>query len=163
MSATTPLGEGQIGRAQLAGPYGYRVTRAAAVVPQTATGSIYTVRGGRCAIYLVGMFTVAASATATNLTVVNTTSGAAADRGATTNLSSATAIASTAIGSSLTLANTVGGALAIGAGAVIMQTVPHVVNIGTIDLTTSASNATATIKWQLYFVPLEGGAFITAA
>jgi hypothetical protein len=95
--------------------------------------------------------------------VVNTTSGAAADRGATTNLSSATAIASTAIGSSLTLANTVGGALAIGAGAVIMQTVPHVVNIGTIDLTTSASNATATIKWQLYFVPLEGGAFITAA
>lgn len=163
MSATTPLGEGQIGRAQLAGPFGYRVPRAAAVVPQTATASIYTVRGGRCLVYLVGLFTAAASATATNLTVVNTTTGAAADRGATTNLSSATAITSTAIGSMIALANTVGGALAVGAGAVVMQTVPHIVNIGTIDLTTSASNATAAIRWTLFFIPLEGGAFVTLA
>ena len=163
MSANTPFGEGQIGRAQTVGNYGFRLSRAGALVPQTATASIYTVRGGRCAIYLVGMFTVAANGTATNLTVTNTTTGAAIDRGATTNLSSATAITSTAIGSSLTLANTVGGALAIGAGAVVMQTVPHVVNIGTIDLTTSASNATAQIKWQLFYIPLEGGAFVTLA
>lgn len=163
MSAVTPLGEGQIGRALTVGPYGYRLTRAAAVVPQTATASIFTVRGGRCAIFLVGQFAAAASGTATNLTVTNTTSGAAADRGATANLSSATAIASTAIGSMITLANTVGGALAIGAGAVIMQTVPHIVNIGTIDLTTSANNATASIKWVLYYIPLEGGANVTLA
>jgi hypothetical protein len=145
------------------GPLGIRVVRQAAIVPQTATGSIFRVNGGRCAIYLAGKFAAAASATVTTLTVTNTTSGAAADRGATTNLSSATAITSQAIGSNVTLANTVGGALLLATGAIIMQTVPHVVEIGTIDLTTSASNATASIKWVLYYLPIDQGAFVNTA
>jgi hypothetical protein len=97
------------------------------------------------------------------LTVVNTTSGAAADRGATTSLSSATAITSAAIGSSVTLGATVGAALTIGAGAVIWNLTPHVVNIGTIDLTTSASNATASIRWVLYYIPLDANSFVNTA
>jgi hypothetical protein len=146
-----------------AGPFGVRVQRAAALVPQTATGSIFRVNGGRCAIYLLGIFAAAASATVTNLTIVNTTSGAAADRGATTSLSSATAITSAAIGSSVTLGATVGAALTIGAGAIIWNLTPHIVNIGTIDLTTSASNATASIRWLLWYIGLDPQAFINTA
>jgi hypothetical protein len=135
-----------------------RVARAAAALPQTATGSIFVVRGGRVAIMLFGFLTVAADGTVTTLTVVNTTTGAAADRGATTNLSSATAITSLAIGTLLALANTVGGAIQTAAGALIMPTLEHIVNIGTIDLTTSASNAAARVRWVCLWRPIDVGA-----
>ncbi|HEX6537472.1 MAG TPA: hypothetical protein VF041_23020 [Gemmatimonadaceae bacterium] len=146
-----------------AGPFGIRVARPTAALPQTGTASIYRVSGGRCAIYLVGMFTAAADATVTTLQVVNTTTGAAADRGATTNLSSATAITSSPIGASLALANTVGGALNTAGGAIVMQMTPHLANIGTIDLTTSASNAAARVRWVLYYVPIDIGAYVSVA
>lgn len=162
MSAN-PLGAGYPGHPANAAPQlGMRVPRAAAVVPQTATGSLYRVNGGACVIYLIGRFTAAASGTATNLTVVNTTAGASATTGATTNLSSATAITSAAIGSLVSLGATVGAALTIGAGAILLPAAGQIVNPGTIDLTTSASNATATIGWVLYYVPLVGGAYVNA-
>lgn len=135
-----------------------RVVRAAAALPQTATGSIFVVRGGRVAIKLYGFFTAAADATVTTLTVVNTTTGAAADRGASTNLSSATAIASIAIGAMLALGASVGAALATSSGALGEQTTRHVVNIGTIDLTTSASNAAARLRWVCLWIPIDVGA-----
>jgi hypothetical protein len=135
-----------------------RVARATAALPQTATGSILVVRGGRVAIMLFGFFTVAADGTVTTLAVANTTTGAAADRGATTTLGAATAITSQAIGSIVALGNTVGAALALAAGALIMPTLEHVVNIGTIDLTTSASNAAARVRWVCLWRPIDVGA-----
>lgn len=162
MSASTPLGEGAgPGRMTVPGALGYRVVRQSAVLPATTTGSIFRVNGGRVALYvLLGRFTVAADGTATNLTVVNTVPIAA--NGATTNLTSASAITSLALGSSLTLPATVGGALVIGTGAVALPMTPLIVNPGTIDLTTSATNA-GQVRWVAYYVPLEGGASITAA
>ncbi len=162
MSATNPFGEGTIGRAAAPGALGFRVVRQPALLPQTATGTIFRVNGGRVALYLLlGRFTVAANATATNLTVVNTVPVAA--NGATTGLTSATAITSQALGSSAALPAAVGGALILGTGAVAAPTNPLIVNPGTIDLTTSASNATAAMGWVVYYVPLDGGASVTAA
>lgn len=159
----TRLGQGYPGHMPAGAPQlGQLVAKAATLVPQTATASIFRVNGGPCVIYLLGRFTVAASGTATNLTVANTTGGAAADRGANTNLSSATAITSAAIGSLVQLGATVGAALTVGAGAILLPAAGMIVNPGTIDLTTSASNATATIAWSLYFVPLAGSAYVNA-
>ena len=137
-----------------------RIERATAALPQTAQSALFTVRGGAILVHaLVGRFTAAASATATNLTIVaNPTTGADV------NLSAALAIASLAVGHTVALGATVGAALGSNASGVVL--VPTyggaiMVPVGTIDALTSASNATARVEWMMLWTALDENAAVS--
>lgn len=139
---------------------GPRVNRAAAALPQTATGTIFTITGGQVLVTsLIGTVTVATGATATTLKIVSTpTVGTAAD------LTTAVSVASKEVGTIIALNVAVGGALTVATagGAAIPAPGQLVLNAGTIQLTTSASN-TGSVKWSITYVPLDDGASISAA
>ena len=140
---------------------GTKVDRATATLPQTATGSIFTVSGGRILVTgLLGEVTTAIGATATTVTVVSTpTTGTA------TTLASATAVTSKEVGAQATLPLTSGGALVVangGGGGQFPGHSPYIVPIGNIQITTSAST-TGSMKWSLTYVPLDDNATVVAA
>ena len=139
---------------------GQRVTRAAALQPQTGQAAIFNVVGGKVMVTtLVGEVVVATPATANTLKVTgNPTSGTDVD------WSSATSTASKEVGSIITLGVTAGAALVVanaGGGNATLD--PYIAQIGTIDLVTTGSAATGTIKWILTYVPVDDGAYVTAA
>jgi hypothetical protein len=139
---------------------GVKVDRATAVLPATAQAAIFTITGGRVVVTsLVGEFTVAGSATATNLSVTtNPTTGTDVV------LASVAAVASKEIGSLVTLPLTLGGTLNVqsaGAGE-IPGAVGFLCPIGTIELITSATN-TGSVKWSLTYYPYDDGAAVAAA
>lgn len=140
--------------------FGLKVSRAAANLPQTAQGAIFTVSGGRVLITsLVGTVTTAIQNQACTLAVTgNPTSG--------TDVVWAVAsasIASKEVGGTATLPGTFGGQLVVqNAGGASTPNYAVVANPGTIDITTSASN-TGQMSWEITYVPLDSGAAITAA
>jgi hypothetical protein len=139
---------------------GIKVDRATAVLPATAYGALFTVAGGRVLVTgLVGEFTVVASGTATTVKVTGTpTTGTAVD------WTSATAVTSKEVGSQMTLPAASGGALVVqngGAGGQVQVAAPYVAAIGTLGITTSATN-TGSAKWSITYVPLDDGASVTA-
>jgi hypothetical protein len=128
------------------------IRRRATNVPQTAQAAIMRVFGGPIILWaLTGKVTASFSATATNLTVVANPLSGVAD----VNLCNATTVTSVAVANLLSLqAAGIGSALAIG-GAVGTLLTPIVVNTGTIDLLTSASNATGQVEWSALWQPLH--------
>lgn len=141
---------------------GLTVTRTAALQPQTAQAAIFTVGTGKVLVTgLVGEVVVATPATVNTLKVTgNPTSGTDVD------WTSATSTASLEVGSIITLGVTSGGALVVkaaGGGNGLMPYVGYVAQVGTLDLVTSGSAATGTIKWVLTYVPLDTGASVSAA
>ena len=139
---------------------GSKVDRATATLPQTATGHLFQVSGGRVLVTgLVGEVTLATGATATNAKVTSTpTTGTAVD------LAANALITSKEIGSQLTLPAASGSALIVkngGAGGQFPGHNPYIVPVGFIDLTTDASD-TGSVKWSLTYVSLDDGASVTA-
>lgn len=140
---------------------GQRVDRATAVLPATAYGALFTVAGGRILVTgLIGEFTVVASGTATTVKVTGTpTSGTATD------WSTAVAVTSKEVGSQITLPAVFAGATVVnnaGAGGQLQVASPFVAAIGTLGITTSATN-TGSVKWSLFWIPLDNAATVAAA
>jgi hypothetical protein len=52
--------------------------------------------------------------------------------------------------------------LGVDAGGTAMQSKPVALNVGTLDLRLSGSS-TGSIKWSIWYVPLDDGAYVTAA
>lgn len=148
------------GAAFLKAVLGLKVSRATATLPQTAQAAIFTVSTGRVIVTsLVGTVTTATGATATNLSVIgNPTTGTDVV------LASVVASASKEIGSTFTLPVTFGSALQVqnAGGAGTPLGTGFVLNPGTLDILTSASN-TGSIRWDVTYLPLDDGASITAA
>lgn len=148
------------GAAFLKAALGLKVSRATATLPQTAQAAIFTVSTGRVIVTsLVGTVTTATGATATNLSVIgNPTTGTDVV------LASVVASASKEIGSTFTLPVTFGSALQVqnAGGAGTPLGTGFVLNPGTLDILTSASN-TGSIKWDVTYLPLDDGASIAAA
>jgi hypothetical protein len=142
---------------------GLKVEEPAAVLPATGIAHLFTVSGGRVLITgLIGQCTTVCDSTATTITVgVTPTSGTASAA----SLASATAITSKEVGTLVGLPLTAGGALVVGANAGGTAQVSGrgamVVQPGTIDITTSATNAGA-FKWTLTYIPLDDGASVKA-
>jgi hypothetical protein len=139
---------------------GQKVDRATATLPQTATGHLFQVTGGRVLVTgLVGEVTVATGATATLAKITSTpTTGTAVD------LTSTTAITSKEIGAQCTLPATSGSALVVkngGAGGQLPGHNPYIVPIGYIDLITDASD-TGSVKWSVTYIPLDNNASLAA-
>jgi hypothetical protein len=136
---------------------GTKVDKATTVLPATATGTLFTVSGGRVVVTsIVGEFTIAADATATTVKLVSTpTTGTAVD------ITSTTAVTSKEIGALITLPLTLGGALNVqnaGLGE-IPGALRFLVPIGTIQATTSATNV-GSVKWSLTYFPFDDGASV---
>ena len=139
--------------------FGTKVDRAGATLPQTATGTLFTVAGGRVLVTsITGEVTVATGATATNAKLVSTpTVGTAVD------LCAVLAIASKEIGTLLGITGLFSDAMVgANAGAGVAPRNPVVVPVGAIGLNTSANN-TGSIKWSITYVPLDNGASVAAA
>jgi len=137
-----------------------RVHRAGASLPATTAGAIFTVRGGRVLIkLLIGEVTTVIQSQACNLKVTaNPTVGTSVD------LSSNLDINADEVGC-LYLSELDGTAL-VGADAGAAMSGPGtpaaVVNVGTIDIETAATN-TGAIKWTIFYLPLDPGANVIAA
>jgi hypothetical protein len=144
---------------------GTKVSRTAAVLPATATTAYFTVAGGRVIITaLLGQVTTVCSATATTRASGTTPASGTAS---TTSIATATAVTSKEVGTGLTVlaASGVAGALVVGtnnSSALFLTPQGVVVNTGTIDFTTSATNTGAT-KWDLFYIPLDDGATVVTA
>lgn len=141
---------------------GNYVNRAAAALPQTASGNIFSVTTGRVILTsFQGVVASALGATVTNLKVTFTpTTGTAQD------IASNLAVTSFAAGRVLTLNPTIGSAL-VSAATAVSGVAPALacgqiyLPVGTMSITTDASN-TGTVQWSLTYVPLDAGAAMAA-
>lgn len=139
--------------------YGYRVNRATATLPATATGSIFTVSGGKVLVTsLIGEVTtnIQAQANAVKLVATPTT-------GSVNDLSATVDVNGLAAGGLLALTGLAGDVLVKSTGGGISNLRnPVVVAIGNIGVNTAATN-TGSVKWVITYVPLDDGAQVVAA
>ena len=138
---------------------GTKVDRATATLPQTAQSALFTITGGRVLVTsIVGQVTTVLGATATNAKLVaNPTTGTDVD------LCAVLAIASKEAGTLFGITGLFSDAMVgANAGATVLPRNPVVLNVGTLDLNTSASD-TGSVKWSITYVPLDDGASVVAA
>jgi hypothetical protein len=141
--------------------FGTKITRAAAALPQSTTGHLFTVTGGRVIITaFMGKVTTAIQAQATTLQLTATpTSGTAVNL----NLVTASDVNAKEIGASVSLDIPANKLLITNAGSnQLGPLTPVMVSTGTIDLTTVASS-TGQMQWDLFYLPLDDGAAVAAA
>jgi hypothetical protein len=141
---------------------GRHVTRNTATLPASTAGNIFIVTGGRVIVNgLIGQVTTAIQNQACTVSF-----GAlpTVGTGSATNLGTATSVLAAPIGTAI--AANPGGAtvvdLSTQAGVSIAAGFPAVVNAGNITITTSATN-TGSVSWEIFYVPLDDGAYVTAA
>jgi hypothetical protein len=137
---------------------GVLVSRAAAALPSTTIGSIFTITGGRILIVsLTGQVVTLLSGTnSTTVGLTPTWSGTSAPAA----LSSAGVIP-VAAGSPV-CSKLDGGALIVVASGSIIAPTPWVAAAGAVTITT-ASTVTGTVSWDLIWIPLDTAAAVVAA
>jgi hypothetical protein len=143
-----------------------QVSQPAVILPATTTGQLFRVLGGRVLVKaLVGEVTTATSATATNLKVSSKKlSNASVAVGTAVDVASNVAAASKEIGS-LFFVEGDGTALVVstaGAAFIGTNTGLWIAPQGEIYLTTDATN-TGVVKWDLFYQPLDAGAYVVPA
>jgi hypothetical protein len=137
---------------------GLRVDRASATLPQTAAAAIFNIVGGRVAMTaILGEVTVVLGAVGNMSLESNPTVGTTAA------LSAVVAAGAFEAGTLLSITGMVANAmLGVDAGGTAMQTCPVALPVGTLDLRLSASS-TGSVKWSIWYVPIDDGAYVTAA
>lgn len=139
--------------------FGIRVDRVTATLPQSVAGAIFTVSGGRVIVNMIlGEVTTIIQAQTNNTKVKSVPTA-----GSTVDLCAVKDITALEVGGKLVVNGVAATALTqANAGAIIAETVPVVVAAGSIQLDCAASN-TGSIKWSIFYVPFDDGAFIIAA
>lgn len=140
---------------------GIMVERATATLPQKTAEALFNVVGGRVAItQIVGQVTTAIQAQANNTKLTaNPTTGTAVDMCAVLD------IASDEVGTLYGISGTISdndALIGINAGLVPAQLRDVIVNVGSIDLSCAASS-TGSVKWVLFYYPIDDGAYVEAA
>ena len=139
------------------GLLGLRVDRA---TDNILTGEdLFTIAGGRVLVtQIVGEVTTIMETKTINFKLTaNPTTGTSTDMCANLDLTAAEA------GTLLTISGTEADALRKGSsGSIVAQNNPVVVAIGAIEATVGATH-TGSIKWSLWYVPLDEGAYVEAA
>jgi hypothetical protein len=138
---------------------GAKVDRATATLPQTTASAIFNILGGRvCITEIVGEVTVAIQNQACNTKLV-----ANPDTGTSVDMCAVLSIANDEVGCLYGITGTPADAMiGTNAGLVPEQAKGIIVNTGTIDLDCAASN-TGSVKWTVFYYPIDDGAYITAA
>lgn len=138
---------------------GVRVDRATATLPQGTSDALFSVVGGRVALtQILGEVTTIIGANASNHSLqMNPTTGT------TSPLCAVLASASKEAGTLFSITGLVSDAM-VGddAGGAAMQTRPVALPVGDLELLTSGNN-TGSIKWSLWYVPIDEGAYVVAA
>ncbi len=139
--------------------FGFRVDRAAATLPQTAAGTLFTVSGGRVLLTaLLGEVTVAIQNQVNNTKVKSVPTA-----GTTVDLCAVVDVANLEVGGKLVLPAAFATALAKTlAGAAVLQPNSIVLAAGSVQLDCAASN-TGSVKWSAFYIPLDEGAILVAA
>ena len=132
--------------------------RAAAALPQTAAGALFTVTGKVIITDIIGEVTTVIQTQANNTKLVaNPTVGADVD------LCAVLDISADAVGSHYNITGTLANAMVnVAGGAGVAQAGRVIVKAGTIDLNCAASN-TGAIKWTVHWIPIEKDADVVAA
>lgn len=147
--------------------YGIPVTGGAKSLPAGTSGDIFTVAGGRVIVTsLIGKVTTAIQNQACTLSVGNNPTGGSP---AATAICGATAITNAALGIIVAAPLAIASALVVSANPGILapselQTVfggNTMVDVGTVNVTTSATN-TGAITWTITYIPYDVGAYVTA-
>lgn len=136
---------------------GIRVDRATANM--TNALPLFTITGGRVLVNLVlGEVTTVIETKTVNLKLqANPTTGTTNDMSANVDMSAKEA------GTLVSIAGTAATATQTGSsGAVRGQDAPMVVAAGAIEAVVGATH-TGSVKWSLWYIPLDDGAYVTAA
>lgn len=142
------------------------VSQPTVALPATTTGQIFRVTGGRVLVRaLVGEVTTATGATVTTCKVSSKKlSNANVAVGTAVDVASAVSVASLEVGSLFFVEGDGTAAVTSTAGAAFIGTNSGlwIAPQGEIYLTTSATN-TGSMKWDLWYQPLDAGAVVVAA
>lgn len=135
-----------------------RTERATDTLPQTTAETIFNVVNGRVLlIQIVGEVTTAIQNQANNTKITHDPA-----TGTSTDLCAVLNIANDEVGTLYGITGTLSDAL-VGAGQVLVsQARPVVLKPGEIDLDCAASN-TGYVKWTVFWIPLDPGAYISVA
>lgn len=139
--------------------YGFRLDRATQALPQTTAYSIFTVTGGRVFILgLIGEVTTLVQTQANNAKIK-----AVPTAGSTVDMSAVKDITALEVGGKLVLPAAFATALAqSNAGAAVLQPNNVVVAAGAIQFDCAASS-TGAVKWSIFWLPFDEGAYVTVA
>ncbi len=137
---------------------GERVSKASAALPQTATGNLFTVTGGRVMVLqIMGEVTTIIQNQACNTKLSHDP-----DVGAAADICAVLDIANDAVGTNYGITGTVADAMVGASHAyLVAQASPLILPAGVITLTTAASN-TGAVKWDVLYIPIDEGARISA-
>jgi hypothetical protein len=136
---------------------GIRVDRATSDLPATTSTAMFTVTG-YCIVYqFLGLVTTVVQTQACNYSLESNPTAT----GANVALCGVLNISALAVGTLLGVTGTLATAMTSGL-AIIGQVTPLVVQAGTIEAKTSATN-TGQVAWSCWYAPLSAGASIVAA
>lgn len=134
------------------------VNRATAALPATTTAAIFNVSGRVKILSIVGEVTTIIQTQACNTKIsFNPTAS-----GASTDLCANLDVTASAVGSMFYPTGTFATAMVKAVYVARPMAEPVIVEDGTIDLTTSATNS-GSVKWRVEYVPAGPGAFVSAA
>ena len=137
---------------------GRKVDRATA---NMTTGlELFTIHGGNCLVtQMVGEVTTDLEAISIDYTIV-----ADPTVGTSTDIAALVAVDDDEAGTLYTVSGVAATALQIGSsGSVPGALQPFVVAPGAIEITVTGGPGTGSVKWTLFYIPLEDGAYVTAA
>ena len=138
---------------------GIKVSRATDTLPASAAKALFTIAGGRVLLLgIVGEVTTAIQNQACNTKLTaNPTTGTDVD------ICAVLSIANDEVGCLYGITGLFSDAMVgSNAGAGVWPRNPVVLPAGTLDLSTAATN-TGSVKWDLWYVPLDTSATVTAA
>lgn len=143
--------------------FGFKVDRATDTLPAGAGGggvedNLFNVIGGRVAVtQIVGEVTTVIQTQANNTKLV-----ANPTVGATTDMCAVLDISAVAAGALIGITGLITDAMLSSAGGLSGQARPIIINPGLICLNCVATNS-GSIKWSLFYVPVDIGAYVTVA
>ena len=132
--------------------------RATAALPATTTAAIFNVNGRVKILSIVGEVTTVIQTQACNTKISFNPTGT----GASTDLCANLDVTAAAVGSMFYPTGTFATAMVKAVFLARPMAEPVIVEDGTIDLTTSATN-TGSVKWRIEYIPAGPGAFVSAA
>lgn len=137
-----------------------RPTQSTTTLFTTAKVPLFNVLVGRVLeLAIVGKVTTVISNDASLAKFTGTpTTGSAVDLCA-----NSASLATAAVGKQLVMTGTLATAMTIAdAGGALWQVTAHVIDVGTIDITGSVQGVTGSIKFSIWYIPIEDGAYVTS-
>ena len=135
------------------------VERTTAVLPASTNTAYFTVSGRVLITEIIGEVTIIFDGTVNSIKLINTT-----DVGADVDMCTALVVTSDAVGTRYNITGDPTDALVeTTSGCSIAQAQAMIVPAGTIDLHTTATDATGSTKWTIHYIALDSGSSVVVA